>query len=400
MQVTLLKLNAGIGRAVEHSGAARAAQRRAAGRDLRAESDDRISSWPSRAGMVLPTSDNVATWAPAGASAARTAAGHPAQGEARRRCCRTLAAADGRRPTTATTDPAAPTTTTASRRPRPACPTRRRPSSRPTRPRPPAAATTAAPTPAAPTTPTTTDTTAGTAATPRPRPTPPSRGHRGGATPGAEPRGLTDRRIGLLFALFLGSLAARDAALRMAGRRQRARRSSSAAATQQVQKVTLPARAATISDRDGVVLAVSEPADDVSATPYLVKDRRRGRRADSRRCSASTQASCSAKLSEHTGFVYLGTPLPADRAARVAALKSPGIDAHSTSSRRTYPRDWLASQVLGARSGPTAAAGRASSTRTTARCAATTASAASIQRRARPADRRAGRSSAPRPAAT
>ena len=34
----------------------------------------------------------------------------------------------------------------------------------------------------------------------------------------------------------------------------------------------VPARRGAIIDRHGVALAVSEPADDVSATPYLVKD--------------------------------------------------------------------------------------------------------------------------------
>jgi cell division protein FtsI (penicillin-binding protein 3) len=47
-----------------------------------------------------------------------------------------------------------------------------------------------------------------------------------------------------------------------------------------------------------------------------------------------------------SGFVYLARKLPADRALRVAKLKIAGIDETPT-IRRTYPRDWLASQVLG-----------------------------------------------------
>src|SRR5205807_2163527 len=45
-----------------------------------------------------------------------------------------------------------------------------------------------------------------------------------------------------------------------------------AATTQQVEEMTVPARRGTIYDRTGRELAVSEPADDVAATPYLVKD--------------------------------------------------------------------------------------------------------------------------------
>src|SRR3954447_16117175 len=45
-----------------------------------------------------------------------------------------------------------------------------------------------------------------------------------------------------------------------------------AATTQQVEQLTVPARRGAIVDRRGVELAVSEPADDVAATPYLIKD--------------------------------------------------------------------------------------------------------------------------------
>src|ERR671935_3312957 len=82
---------------------------------------------------------------------------------------------------------------------------------------------------------------------------------------------LLERRIGLLFAVFLVLLL-------LAGGRAlflgtiKGSSLSSAAASQQVSSLELPARRGTIVDRHGVELAVSEPADDISATPYLVKD--------------------------------------------------------------------------------------------------------------------------------
>ena len=43
------------------------------------------------------------------------------------------------------------------------------------------------------------------------------------------------------------------------------------ASTQQVEELKVPARRGAIIDRNGIELAVSEPAEDVAVTPYLVK---------------------------------------------------------------------------------------------------------------------------------
>jgi cell division protein FtsI/penicillin-binding protein 2 len=155
---------------------------------------------------------------------------------------------------------------------------------------------------------------------------------------------VTDRRIGLLFLVFVAALglavlragwlgAVRSPALQRA------------AATQQVQTIQLPAPRGTITDRHGAVLAVSEPASDVSATPYLVKDPLRAS-AKLAPLLRDTQDQILAKLSQHTGFVYLAKRLPAARAAHVQALHVAGISL-TPSSLRTYPRGWLASQLLG-----------------------------------------------------
>ncbi len=156
--------------------------------------------------------------------------------------------------------------------------------------------------------------------------------------------GLTDRRIGLLFLVFLAALGVATLRAGWLGA-VRAPALKRAAAIQQVQTVALPAPRGTITDRNGAVLAISEPASDVSATPYLIRAplRAAGELAPLLGLDTGTVL---AKLSEQTGFVYLAKGLPAGRAAKIAALRLDGITL-TPSSRRTYPRDWLASQLLG-----------------------------------------------------
>ncbi len=156
--------------------------------------------------------------------------------------------------------------------------------------------------------------------------------------------GLTDRRIGLIFLVFLAALGVATLRAGWLGA-VRAPALKRAAATQQVQTVALPAPRGTITDRNGTVLAVSEPASDISATPYLVRQplRAAAKLAPLLGLDASDVLG---KLSEQTGFVYLARRLPAARANRIAALRIDGITL-TPSSRRTYPRNWLAAQLLG-----------------------------------------------------
>ena len=90
---------------------------------------------------------------------------------------------------------------------------------------------------------------------------------------------------------------------------------------------------------------MSEPASDISATPYLVKDPR-GTAAKLAPILGVPVGDLLDKLTERSGFVYLSRKLPSARAAQVRKLGIAGIDLTPT-SRREYPRDWLASQVLG-----------------------------------------------------
>ncbi|MGI8511035.1 MAG: peptidoglycan D,D-transpeptidase FtsI family protein [Solirubrobacteraceae bacterium] len=157
--------------------------------------------------------------------------------------------------------------------------------------------------------------------------------------------GLVERRIGLLFVAFFAFLsfaglrAAYLGAVKAPGLRD-------AAASQQVAVVKVPARRGTVTDRHGVDLAVSEPADDVTANPMLIKDAP----GVARRLAPILGVPADellAKLAERErGFVYLKRLLPSSRARRVEKLEIEGIDL-IPSSRRIYPQRYLASQLLG-----------------------------------------------------
>jgi cell division protein FtsI (penicillin-binding protein 3) len=118
-----------------------------------------------------------------------------------------------------------------------------------------------------------------------------------------------------------------------------------AASSEQLSYETVTAPRGTITDRNGVDLAVSEPAQDISADPYLITDPL----STAQRLApllGQTQASLLRTLSERTGFVYLARALPQRAAQAVLALKIAGISGTPV-MRRVYPRGALAAQVLG-----------------------------------------------------
>ncbi|HEX2015611.1 MAG TPA: penicillin-binding protein 2 [Solirubrobacteraceae bacterium] len=153
------------------------------------------------------------------------------------------------------------------------------------------------------------------------------------------------RRIGFLFAFFVFALLAAGVRTAYLGTLQGGKLSH-AAASQQQTLVTVPAQRGLISDRTGVELAVSQPASDVAATPYLVRDPVAAGRAlgPLLRQPADT---LTAKLARRkTGFVYLARQVAAQRADQIRRLTIAGVQLIPTTSR-TYPRGWLAAQVLG-----------------------------------------------------
>jgi cell division protein FtsI (penicillin-binding protein 3) len=157
--------------------------------------------------------------------------------------------------------------------------------------------------------------------------------------------GLIDRRIGLLFAVFVAALAFATvragwlATVRADELRDRA-------LGQQEEEIVVPARRGTIVDRNGVELAVSEDAVTVFANPFLIEQptvvaARLAPLLD------RTEAELLELLADRDrGFVYLRRKLDPTRGAQVERLKLEGIGT-VVEPRRQYPQGALASQLVG-----------------------------------------------------
>lgn len=155
---------------------------------------------------------------------------------------------------------------------------------------------------------------------------------------------VVQRRVGLLFGLFFLLLVlAAVRTLYLGGPHAGALRR--AARSQQLTNVTVPAERGTITDRNGVALAISEPAQELTADPYLIRQPLQVAQ-HLAPLLGLTEAQVLAKLSEHSGFVYLTHALPYKQARQVLALKIPGVQGTPV-MRRVYPRETLAAQVLG-----------------------------------------------------
>jgi cell division protein FtsI/penicillin-binding protein 2 len=160
---------------------------------------------------------------------------------------------------------------------------------------------------------------------------------------------VIDRRIGLMFGVFLlllligvaraGYLGLfRSSALRAAG------------ASQQVKRTVIPAVRGELTDRNGVVLALDEPTDDVDVDPYLIAKTYR----DPSKVAAKlapllgmTRTDVLADLTKSgTGYVKLAAGVPAATAAKVMARDINGVWDVAT-EHRSYPRGTEAAQVIG-----------------------------------------------------
>ncbi|HET9718552.1 MAG TPA: penicillin-binding protein 2 [Solirubrobacteraceae bacterium] len=158
---------------------------------------------------------------------------------------------------------------------------------------------------------------------------------------------IINRRIGLLFGGFVLLLVialgrATYLGLFRAGALQQA------AALQQVSRQTIPAARGTITDRNGVVLALSEAADEVIADPFLI---RAGHPIQTARQLAPLlhmpEATVLARLTKAgTGYSVLAPEVPAAAGTEIMNLRINGISEQPT-EKRVYPRDDVAAQVLG-----------------------------------------------------
>jgi cell division protein FtsI (penicillin-binding protein 3) len=166
-----------------------------------------------------------------------------------------------------------------------------------------------------------------------------------GRRPSSNPHRLVERRIGLLFALFLlllGLAALRATWLGTVKSGSLAER----AVSQQIEDLTVNARRGTIVDRNGIELAVSEDAVTVFAHPFLIDDPAKvaARLAP---LIGRTESELLEKLSDKdSGFVYLRRKMDADLGQEIEELEIEGIDT-VVEGRRTYPQGHLAAQVLG-----------------------------------------------------
>jgi cell division protein FtsI/penicillin-binding protein 2 len=156
---------------------------------------------------------------------------------------------------------------------------------------------------------------------------------------------LVERRIGLLFAvflLFIGGATVRAAYL-FAFEGPDLKR---LAASQQVENTIVPAKRGTITDRHGKALAVSEDAATVYATPYLIKDPVRVAQKLAPLVGRSEDSLLKVLADRSTGFAYLSRKLDVRKAARVKKLEIEGIGLLDD-ERRYYPEGSLAAQLLG-----------------------------------------------------
>jgi cell division protein FtsI (penicillin-binding protein 3) len=156
---------------------------------------------------------------------------------------------------------------------------------------------------------------------------------------------LVERRIGLLFAVFLLLLGAATARATWIGT-VKAGSLGARAVQQQVEDTVVHASRGTILDRNGMELAVSEDAVTVFAYPFLIKDPV----AVSARLApllGVSEDDLLKKLSNRKStFVYLRHRMDPSQGHKIQELKIEGIDT-TLEPKRVYPQGYLASQVLG-----------------------------------------------------
>ncbi len=168
---------------------------------------------------------------------------------------------------------------------------------------------------------------------------------------GARPRaGVSDRRIGYLFLVFVVLLAVGLIRATWLGAVQ-AGTLRQAASVEQVRTIQLPAPRGAITDRNGIDLAISESAADVIADPFIIKDPQTTADELSPLLGRPVLALLPLLTKPHTGFVYLAKDVPAAAAADALKLQVDGQPINGITTvpvtTRYYPRSWSASQLLG-----------------------------------------------------
>jgi cell division protein FtsI (penicillin-binding protein 3) len=119
---------------------------------------------------------------------------------------------------------------------------------------------------------------------------------------------------------------------------------------QQTRQVELPAPRGTILDRTGQVLAVSQAAQTVYATPYLLKDPGVAALSLARTLHITGKGKFAAlvrALSDHTsGFAYVARKVDPSLARRALTLHIPGVGSYRE-EKRVYPMGASGAQLVG-----------------------------------------------------
>jgi cell division protein FtsI (penicillin-binding protein 3) len=168
---------------------------------------------------------------------------------------------------------------------------------------------------------------------------------------------IIDRRVGVMFGIFLllllvGVLRAGYLGTIRAGALR------AAANSQQVQTVSVPAVRGEITDRNGVVYAISEPSDSIYVDPYLINktysDPARVAQQLASLIGLSPAKALALITKPGTGYVQLAVNVPAATAAEIMQLQvtpqsAPGVNGvwDVPTERRAYPRGSELAQVLG-----------------------------------------------------
>ncbi|MGO9903792.1 MAG: peptidoglycan D,D-transpeptidase FtsI family protein [Solirubrobacteraceae bacterium] len=160
----------------------------------------------------------------------------------------------------------------------------------------------------------------------------------------------TDRRIGLLFALFMALLCAAVARASYLGL-VKSSSLQAAARTEQVELLTTPALRGEITDRHGLVLALSESTDEVIADPHLIKHPLVVASRIAPLLGVSESTIYAGLTKRHTGYVPLAFGLPAAKATLIRNMTINGLPINGLSfdqvENRVYPHSTMAAQVLG-----------------------------------------------------
>jgi len=155
---------------------------------------------------------------------------------------------------------------------------------------------------------------------------------------------LIERRIGLLFAGFLlAFLVVVTRAFWLQG--VQGSQLATQAVNQQTETVMVPGLRGSLLDRSGNLLASSEDAATIYATPYQVKKKPQAAKKIAAILDLKQKEVLEA-LSEESGFAYIAHKVPLAQAAKIERLHLEGIG-QLPDSRRVYPQGEMAGQVIG-----------------------------------------------------